>query len=162
MSMRPEPAAMDAPDLGPLFAVRQDVGPFVVMGSQFRCNKARWVGKACVSPTAIYLLKKAKNTSSHGGGIAGVLLASALGKDDGLATCTAADLPQAVREQLDRKGKLGAKSVVIVPRTTVSYVKASGFNNVFKVTSGADQFQVSGSLFRRSSTRRKLAGWGGC
>jgi hypothetical protein len=59
-----------------------------------------------------------KNAHSYGGGLAGTLLAVAFDKDDGLSTCTVADLPPTIRSQFDRKNKLDAKDVIIIPLCT--------------------------------------------
>jgi hypothetical protein len=162
MSNIPPPSPPPVPDeYNPLFEVANDNGPFLRLGSQFSCNKARWIGLAFASPTALYLLKKSKNSNSHGGGLVGMLLAAALTADDQLETCTAADLPGPIRAQLDPKGKLAKKSVVIVPLSTVSFVKAGGFNNALKLTAGADNFNIATSLFKLFATPRKLTslGW---
>ncbi|MGN6369655.1 MAG: hypothetical protein ACTHN5_15455 [Phycisphaerae bacterium] len=155
----PPPRAPSA--FNPLFAVRTDNGPFLPIGSHFACNGAKWLGKAIASPTAIYLLKKSKNNNAHGGGLAGALVSIALAKEDNLSTCTAEDLPPPIRAQLDPKQKSGKKAVVIIPLSTVSFVKAGGFNNVIKISAGADNFSLHTSLFKIYATPRKLAelGW---
>lgn len=149
----------DSPEMV-LLSVREDAGPFEQLGGQFTCNKARWMGKAVASPVAIYLLKLSKNNHAYGGGIAGVLLATALAKDDKLSTCTAEDLPPAIRKALDPKNKKGKKDVVIIPKVTVSYVKAGGWSGTIKVNAGADKFAVSTGLFRMFSRPKVLAAMG--
>jgi hypothetical protein len=144
-----------------LLAVRDDAGPFEYLGRQFSCNKAGWFGKAVASPVAVYLLKASKNNQGYGGGLIGVMLAAALAKDDGLSTCFASDLPEPIRKLLDAKGKLGRKDVVIVPRATVSFVKAGGWNNSIHLEAGADKFKISTSLFNMFARPRAMTrmGW---
>jgi hypothetical protein len=144
-----------------LMSVRDDQGPFEYLGRQFSCNGTGWIGKAIASPVAIYLLKSAKNSHQYGGGVVGILLASALSKDDGMSTCIAADLPPLVRSQLDPKNKLSAKDVVIVPKATVSFVKATGWNNQVAINAGADKFKIATNLLRMFAKPRALRhmGW---
>ena len=148
------------PIANPLFAIRDDAGPFLQLGQFFSCNKTRWIGPTFASATAIYLLKKAKNTSGYGGGLAGALLASALGKDDQLTTCTAADLPDPIRNQLAPKKKLAAKPVVIIPLSTISLVTPKRWSNQILLNVGSDTFTLSTRSFRYSSTVKKLAALG--
>jgi hypothetical protein len=143
-----------------LMAVREDSGPFEPLGGQFSCNKAGWFGKAVASPTAIYLLKKTKNNQGYGGGLVGVMLTAALAKEDKLSTCTVGDLPEPVRVQLDPKGKLGKKDVVIIPKATVSMVKGGGWNNSLKIQAGSDTFTIATSLFSMFAKPRALRAMG--
>jgi hypothetical protein len=152
---------MDESAVVTLLAVREDQGPFEHLGGQFSCNGAGWLGKAMVSPIAVYLFKKAKNTHQYGGGLAGALLATALAKDDALSTCTVADLPPQIRTQFDPKGKFSAKDVVIVPKTTVSLVKGGGWNNQVEIRAGTDKFKIATGLFRMFAKPRAMRrmGW---
>ncbi len=159
------PPLLPAIPYNPLFAIRDDAGPFVTLGRAFNCNKSRWIGSSVISPTAIYLLKKSKNNSSsyhaYGGGLVGAMLSSALSKEDQLATCTAADLPDSIRAQLDPKKKLAAKSVIIIPLTTVSMVATKRFIGSLTFFVGADKFVATSRSFRFSSTLKKISalGW---
>ena len=149
-----------SPEMLILLEVRNDTGPFEHLGSSFKCNSSLWRGKAVASPIAFYLLKSARNHHSHGGGLVGALLASALAKDDGLSTCTAADLPAPARAVLDPKQKLSSKEVIIIPKPTVSLVKAPRMNNVITIRAGADKFAISTNLFRIFAKPRALAAMG--
>ena len=127
-----------------------DDGPFHRLGRNFRVGKQRWVGKAIVSPRAIYLWKVSRpNAGAYGmGGLVGVALAVAAAKADDLTrSCDITELPDAVRRQLDPKLKRTKGDVVILNRDALSLVKTSRWTNSVTPFVGAERFPITCGMF---------------
>ncbi len=144
-----------------LFQVRDDAGPFELLGGHFACNGVPWIGPAVASPVALYLLKIGRHDHTRRGAFAGSLFTLRdRNYDDGLCTCEAADLPAPARAALDRWRMLPLKEVVIIPKSTVSLVKTSRWNNSIVVRAGPDKFAITTSLRRLFAKPRALAAMG--
>lgn len=128
------------------------------------------MGPVIASPLAIYMVKNSR-PSRHiqgGGGLIGALivalvaaaLSKVFSKEDGIVTCTNEDLPPAVKLFLYPKGKMATKNVVVIPRTTVSFVKTSKWNNAITFTAGTDAFIANTSLLMMWRRQRQMAEFG--
>lgn len=143
--------------------VTDDPGPFVPCGKQMHLGKERWVGVTFVTPRAFYLVKKSRMASQTGyavGGLVGALVASAVQSDEQTRTCEVGELPQSIQAQIDPKGKLAKKDIVVLPREAITMVKISRFTGL-KVQVGADKFTMVPGMFAFGRVRGELEkmGW---
>ena len=140
-------------------SIPDDSGPVLHIGSEFAIGHAHWLGRVVASPKAFYLRKDGQ--PGHGGGFVGVLLHAAMVTHDGTRTCTVAELPKLVRAELDYNSKMGGKDAVVIPRETVSLVRASKMNNMVLVKAGDTEFQFTTAVWRLFKVPRVLTemGW---
>ena len=153
------PVVPEAPQL------EHDEGPFQRIGKTFAVPGGnKWVGVTIASPKAVYLMKVSQQMSgaAYGlGGIAGALLQKAFTNPDDVRTCAVADLPEPVRQALDRKNKRAAKDAIVLPREAIHFAKVGSITNVLALSIGSEKFSLDSGLFAGGKIRRFLQanGW---
>jgi hypothetical protein len=126
--------------------VADDIGPFLKIGTSFSTGRLRWDGKAIASSTAFYMLKARRHKQV--GGLVGGLVQAAVSNPDDVRTCQCGDLPQAVRDHLDPKGRSNGEDVIIVQYDSVRRVRVPLLNDAIYVYSGDEKFTIFITLFR--------------
>ncbi|HEX4794224.1 MAG TPA: DUF4339 domain-containing protein [Humisphaera sp.] len=145
--------------------VEHDEGPFQKIGKTFAVPGGnKWVGITIASPKAVYLMKVSQQMSgaAYGvGGIAGALLHKAFTNPDDVRTCAVGDLPEPVRQALDRKNKRAAKDAIVLPREAIHFAKVGAITNVLALSIGSEKFLLDSGLFAGGKIRRFLQanGW---
>jgi len=158
------PGGAIQPDFVP--QLLDDPGPFLRLGKRVKTPKSLWYGLALASPWAIYLLKRTQQLNAYYGagfGLAGVLVtAAAASEPDDYRTCTVADLPPAVRQQLDPKNKNADRDVIVIPKTSVNQIKFSFWSHLIRIDVGAERLGAWPRMFGGRAKAKKFLlanGW---
>jgi hypothetical protein len=141
-----------------LSRVSKDEGPFVKLGTSFKSAGTLWIGPVVASSKAVYFVKKYKQQYR---GAIGAVLNETIARDDEIATCSLTELPPAVKAFLGRSKQLQDKHVVVIPQTTVSFVKTGTWNSIIAFTAGTHTFVANTSFITMFKRPRQLMalGW---